>query len=197
MMRRRHIKTLGFIFTLISLILGGALAVLFAVSSKNSVVFNSIQKSVLKMDSEMTSLIDKKLNKAELEKTQTGLAIFMNDTLVYWNTNEINPKLMKRRVNLGSDTICSLLSGNYYVKSYQNGAMAYYVFKQLNTTYEIDNQYFENKSNILPTFINAAIGFQPNSGGELILNRDGKVLAYCQINSKPELKKLYYYVFLP
>lgn len=197
MMRRRHIKTLGFIFTLISLILGGALAVLFAVSSKNSVVFNSIQKSVLKMDSEMTSLIDKKLNKAELEKTQTGLAIFMNDTLVYWNTNEINPKLMKRRVNLGSDTICSLLSGNYYVKSYQNGAMAYYVFKQLNTTYEIDNQYFENKSNILPTFINAAIGFQPNSGGELILNRDGKVLAYCQIKSKPELKKLYYYVFLP
>ena len=197
MMRRRHIKTLGFIFTLISLILGGALAVLFAVSSKNSVVFNSIQKSVLKMDSEMTSLIDKKLNKAELEKTQTGLAIFMNDTLVYWNTNEINPKLMKRRVNLGSDTICSLLSGNYYVKSYQNGAMAYYVFKQLNTTYEIDNQYFENKSNILPLFINAAIGFQPNSGGELILNRDGKVLAYCQINSKPELKKPYYYVFLP
>lgn len=197
MMRRRHIKTLGFIFTLISLILGGALAVLFAVSSKNSVVFNSIQKSVLKMDSEMTSLIDKKLNKAELEKTQTGLAIFMNDTLVYWNTNEINPKLMKRRVNLGSDTICSLLSGNYYVKSYQNGAMAYYVFKQLNTTYEIDNQYFENKSNILPPFINAAIGFQPNSGGRPILNRDGKVLAYCQINSKPDLKKPYYYVFLP
>ena len=197
MMRRRHIKTLGFIFTLISLILGGALAVLFAVSSKNTVVFNSIQKSVLKMDSEMTSLIDKKLNKAELEKTQTGLAIFMNDTLVYWNTNEINPKLMKRRVNLGSDTICSLLSGNYYVKSYQNGAMAYYVFKQLNTTYEIDNQYFENKSNILPPFINAEIGFQPNSGGGPILNRDGKMLAYCQINSKPELKKPYYYVFLP
>lgn len=197
MMRRRHIKTLGFIFTLISLILGGALAVLFALSSKNSVVFNSIQKSVLKLDSEMTSLIDKKLNKAELEKTNTGLAIFMNDTLVYWNTNEINPKLMKRRVNLGSDTICSLLSGNYYVKSYQNGAMAYYVFKQLNTTYEIDNQYFENKSNILPTFINAEIGFQPNSGGGPILNRDGKVLAYCQINSKPELKKPYYYVFLP
>ena len=197
MKRHKHIKRIGFNFTLTGLVLGGVLAVLFAVSLKPSIIFRSIQHAVLKMDVEMTNIINKGFNNAELEKTKTGLAIFMSDTLVYWNTNEVNPKVMKRRVRLGSDTICSLLSGNYYIKSYQTNTLGYYVFKQLNTTYEIDNQYFENKSYILPPFVAAEIGFQPNQGGEAILNRSGKVLAYSQILSKPELKKPYYYVFLP
>ena len=157
----------------------------------------SIQKSVLRMDNDMQTLIEKGLNHDELEKTQTGLTVFMNDTLVFWNRNDVNPKLMKRKVQIGCDTICPLLSGNYFVKSYQNAAMTYFVYKLVSTNYQIENQYFENRFQTLPKFINADIQFSENGEGIPIVNEEGKCLANYKIVGKPKLQKTFLFWPLP
>ena len=151
----------------------------FALNEKS--LQRNIQKSVLRMDNDMQTLIEKGLNHDELEKTQTGLTVFMNDTLVFWNRNDVNPKLMKRKVQIGRDTICPLLSGNYFVKSYQNAAMTYFVYKLVSTNYQIENQYFENRFQTLPKFIDADIQFSENGEGTPIVNEEGKCLANYKI----------------
>lgn len=183
----------GLIVTGLALAIG--LACLFYFSLKNTAITRSIQSTLFKQDEEMDALIQKGLNHNELEKTQTGLVVYMSDTLVYWNTNEVNPKLLKRRVKVGNDTICNLLSGNYYIKSYQTATMTYYVFKLLNTSYQIQNKYFENQNNVLPKFVNAEIAFLPQSEGQTLTNRKGKNLSNCQINGEPKLNKASYCAF--
>ena len=172
------------------------LGILFYAFTKESVINKYIQHSVKSIDVEMQDLIGKGLNKAEMEKTQTGLVIFMSDTLVYWNRNDINPKLMKRKVTLGRDTICSLLCGNYFIKSYQTGSMDYYVFRVLNTTYPINNNYFKDQCPILPKFIQAKIDFNPNMEGYNLVNAEGKTLTRCQITTQPKIGKYYLYILL-
>ena len=122
-MKSKRIKRIGFILCLVGVVLMLSLGSFFYLSLKPGFLNRSIRNSVLGMDKEMLSLIEGGLNHDELAKSQTGLTIFMNDTLVYWNCNDVNPKLMKRKVVVGHDTICPLLSGNYYVKSYESGNM--------------------------------------------------------------------------
>ena len=160
-----------------------------------NLVKGSFQKSIHKMDDEMQLLIDKGLNHEELEKTKTGLTVFMNDTLVYWNRNEINPKLMKRKVKVGVDTICPLASGNYYVKSYEKGSMTYYLYKLVNTSYQIENHYFENQCQTLPKFIDANLMFSDSESETKLINKEEKVLAYYQFIDKPKLKEQYKYAW--
>ena len=66
-------------------------------ATNETFVQKHFQRSIQKMDSSMQKLIDKGLNHEELEKTNTGLTIFMSDTLVFWNRNDVSPKLMKRK----------------------------------------------------------------------------------------------------
>lgn len=188
-MKSNRRKRMGNILVGISLGLLLLLGVFFRLSLKADYLQRSIQKSVLRMDDEMQSLINKGLNHDELDRTQTGLTVFMNDTLAFWNNNEVNPKLMKRKVVVGRDTICSLLSGNYFVKSYVSGNMTYYVYRLVNTTYQIENQYFENRFQTLPQFINAHIELSDNSEGFPILNTAGQCLANYRIVGQPKLKK--------
>ena len=117
-MKSKRTQRIGYFLCLLSIVLGLATGLVFYLSLEEGLLNKGIQKSVERMDREMRQQIDQGLNQDVLEKRQTGLTIFMNDTLVYWNRNDVNPKLMKRRVVVGHDTICSLLSGNYYVKSY-------------------------------------------------------------------------------
>ena len=119
-MKSKRMKKIGFLLCAAGIVLMLALGLFFYFSLKPGFLNRSIRNSVLGMDKEMQLQINKGLNHDELEKNQTGLTIFMNDTLVYWNTNDVNPKLMKRKVVVGNDTICPLLSGNYYVKSYES-----------------------------------------------------------------------------
>jgi len=111
------------------------------------------------------------------------------------NRNDVNAKLMKRKAVVGHDTICSFLSGNYYVKSYQSGAMTYYVYKLINTNYQIENQYFVNQNQVLPRYIDANFILQENSVGIPIVNIEGKVIGQYQIEGKPQLKQPYRYLW--
>ena len=194
-MKSKRIKRIGFLLYVIGVVLMATLGLFFYLSLKPSFLNRSIRNSVLGMDKEMQLQIQKGLNHDELEKNQTGLTIFMNDTLVYWNRNDVNPKLMKRKIMVGHDTICPLLSGNYYVKSYESGNMTYYIYKLVNTTYQIDNPYFENTTPCLPRFFNTDIRFLDNAEGIPLVNGEGKVLGIYQIVGTPKLKEPFRYLW--
>ena len=95
-MKNKRTKRIGKFLCWVGLILGLLFGAFFYYTLNTDFLQRNIQKSVLKMDKEMQSLIEKGLNHDELEKTRTGLNVFMSDTLVFWNSNEVNPKLMKR-----------------------------------------------------------------------------------------------------
>ncbi len=194
-MKSKRIKRIGFLLCVVGIVLMLAMWLFFYLSLKSGFLNHTIQKSVLGMDKELRFQIEKGLNHDELEKNQTGLTIFMNDTLLYWNRNDVNPKLMKRKVVVGHDTICPLLSGNYFVKSYDTGNMTYYVYKLINTTYQIDNPYFENVHKTVPMYIEADIHILDNGNGIPVMNSDDKVLANYQIVDKPKLKKPFRYIW--
>lgn len=194
-MESRKRKKIGWFLFALSITLCVLLGCFFWLSLKKNHIQQNIQKSVLGMDKEMQTLISKGLNHEELEKNKTGLTVFMSDTLVFWNRNDVNAKLMKRKALLGHDTICSLLSGNYYVKSYQSGAMTYYVYKQINTNYQIENPYFANQNQVLPRYIDAHFVLQENSAGVPIINSADKIIGQYQIEGKPQLKQPYRYLW--
>ena len=193
-MKSKRIKRIGFLLCAVGIVLTLVLWLFFYLSLKPDFLNRNIQNSILGMDKEMQQQIKNGLDHDELEKSKTGLAIFMNDTLVFWNRNDVDPILMKRKVVIGHDTICSLLSGNYYVKSYLGGNTIYYVYKLVNTTYQIDNPYFDNVTPSLPKFINADIRLDSAEGTPLV-NGEGKVLAKYQIANKPKLKEPFRYLW--
>ena len=193
-MKNKRVKRTGLTLIGTSIGLFLLLGIVYLLSTREDVLNKHIQQSVLRIDNEMQQLIGKGLNNTELEKEKIGLVVFMNDTLVYWNNNDIHPKLMKRKVKVGNDTICHLLNGNYFIKSYQTGSMTYYVFKLLNTTYPIENRYFQNYSTLYPQFIDVDISFEQEREGRNIHNHEGKTLTRCQINTQPKIKKPYTYL---
>lgn len=194
-MKSKRTRKIGINLCWISIALWLLLAAFFYLILNENFVQRKVQRSVLKMDNEMRMLIDKGLNHEELEKSQTGLTVFMNDTLVFWNRNDVNPKLMKRKVKIGNDTICPMFSGDYYVKSYVRGNMTYFVYQLVNTSYQIENHYFENRFQILPKFIHSKISFSNTGNGTALLNKEDKVLAYYQFTDQPKLKEPYKYLW--
>jgi signal transduction histidine kinase len=194
-MKGKRTRKIGINLCWLSIALWLLLASFFYLILNENFVQRDIQKSVLKRDKEMRMLIDKGLNHEELEKMKTGLTVFMNDTLVFWNRNDINPKLMKRKVRIGHDTICLLPSGDFYVKSYERGNMTYFVYQLVNTNYQIENHYFENRFQTLPRFIDAKVSFSNTDNGTALLNNDGKVLAFYQFADQPKLKEPYRYLW--
>ena len=194
-MKSKRTRKIGKHLCWISIALWLLLASFFYLILNENFVQRDIQKSVLKMDKEMRMLIDKGLNHEELEKTKTGLTVFMNDTLVFWNRNDVNPKLMKRKVRIGHDTICPMPSSDYYVKSYERGNMTYFVYRLVNTSYQIENHYLENRFQTLPRYIHAKVSFSTPVNKTALLNKDGKVLAFYQFAEQPKLKEPYRYLW--
>lgn len=190
-MKGKRTRKIGKRLCWLSIALWLLLASFFYLILTENFVQRDIQKSVLKRDKEMRMLIEKGLNHEELEKTKTGLTVFMNDTLVFWNRNDVNPKLMKRKVRIGHDTICLLPSGDFYVKSYERGNMTYFVYQLVNTNYQIENHYFENRFQTLPRFIDAKVSFSNTDDGMALLNNEDKVLAFYQFADQPKLKEPY------
>jgi signal transduction histidine kinase len=163
---------------------------------KPEVIGKMVQRSIQRTDKKMQNLIDQGMSQNVLVSNEFGLFVFQKDSLTYWNNNQIYPKLLKRRIQIGQDTICTVPSGDYFVKSFQNGDLSYYLFKLINTHYRIENTYFQNGFKPLSWFIEANLKFHPELGDFDIVNQEGKLLAKCQILEKPKLKSQYKYFFL-
>ena len=172
------------------------LGLVYLFSTSEKAIFQLSQRSVAHLEDKMKAMVEEELTYEKFEKSQIGLFVYANDSLVYWNRNDVNPRLMRRKVTLDTDTICQLLCGNYYVKSFQRDGLSYYVFSLLNTDYPVKNRYFENYNVLIPKAIDAKISFETTGEGEPIFNREGKLLSWMKLNSKPVLRKSLYWVLL-
>ena len=114
--------------------------------------------------------------------SSVGVYVFNNDSLIYWNTNAIEPKLLRKRVDLVSDTIINLNAGDYLVTSTAHGAYSFYLFSLLNTTYPIENKYFVNKFQPILGKHKVFFSAEEQVPSYPVYSRSGKLLSYCSIN---------------
>ena len=158
-------------------------------AANSDVFFRQIQNSIVDEEYTMQSCLSSPNDFVQYDKEKLGLIVYEDDSLIYWNTNSVGPKLIRRRVPLGCDTICNLLSGEYLVNSFADGNRSFYVFKLLNTNYSIDNEYFINRFWLFPFVLDVDIKFDSKSTlGYPICNSKNDVLTYCEIAPNPSLK---------
>ena len=141
-----------------------------------------IQHSVKEVEKEIQGLIDNNANYHQYDLAKVGLYVFHNDSLLYWNNNLVGPKLIRRKVGQETDTICNLLTGDYYVRTFSKGNLDYYAFKLLNTTYRRENVFLKNRFLPFREFLSGKVNFSEKEGFE-ILSSKGKLLTKAQIIS--------------
>ena len=139
-----------------------------------------VQHAVKGVEKDIQNLIDNNANYHQYDLAEVGLYIFHDDSLLYWNNNLVGPKLIRRKVHVDNDTICNLLTGDYYVRTFSKGNLNYYVFKLINTTYRLENTFFQNRFVPFDGFIDGKVSFTEDEGYK-ILSTSGKHLANCQI----------------
>lgn len=140
------------------------IGVFFKLWTTETAVQRMVQRSVLRFE----------------HRDNPDLFIYRNDSLVYWNNNEVNPRLVKRKVSLGNDTITQLPKGYYYINSYQKSDSCCYEFFLLGP----------------PMPIEVDVSFNKQAVGTPIYNRDGKVLAYMTVDTDPRLRRPLAWLFL-
>ena len=111
-----------------------------------------------------------------------GLVVYRSDTLLYWNSNLVEPRVLKKRVAFATDTLINVASGDYLVTSGISGHYKFYLYALLNTTYPIENQYFVNE--FQPIFGRHKVVFQSEStpGTYPMYSKDGRLLSYLSID---------------
>ena len=184
--RENHRKAIGWILLSASALLFLLLGVTNWTLKQPEMLVRQLQRSVLKTEKEVQALTKNHADYSQYAKKGYGLYVFNNDSLLHWNDNTVSPKLIKRKVAIGSDTLCNLLSGDYYIKSFNVGQRDYYVFKLLNATYPIENHYFKNGLSPYQNIIHTNIRFD-NEGYE-IRSDQGKLLGRCRIMAPAQLK---------
>lgn len=161
--------------------------------AKPEVFLNDIQNSVIAVEHRMHSCVANPINYEQYDDLDLGVIVYDEDSLVYWNSNVVGPKLLRRRVPLQCDTICNLLSGDYLVSSFAEGRKSFYVFKLLKTNYSIENEYFENRFWLFPFVVDVNIRFDAKSQiGYPIYDEQNEVLTYCEVTANPTVKPVYW-----
>ncbi len=164
-------------------------------ASNTDVFLGEIQKSVLNTEKEIDLCTTLPSYFPKYDEEKLNLIVFKGDSLVYWNTNQVGPKLIRRRVPLESDTICNLLCGDFLVRSFAKDDFSYYVFKLINSTYSIENEYFENHFELFPFVLDVELKFGADpSVGFPIFNSRNDVLTYCSISPNPSVKPVYKHI---
>ena len=139
-----------------------------------------VQHAIKEVEKNTKNLIDNNANYHQYDLAEVGLYIFHDDSLLYWNNNLVGPKLIRRKVQVNNDTICNLLTGDYYVRTFSKGNLTYYVFKLINTTYRLENTFLQNRFIPFDGILNSKVTFTED-GEYRILSTNGKHLANCQI----------------
>lgn len=169
----------GRIFIVVGLLIALVLGMAFWFLTLEKPLLRSVQRSVYRYEDRMKVLNHQDLSIDGLFDSSIGMLVYRNDSLVYWNRNDLNPRLLRRKVTLGHDTICQLATGNCYVKSFQKGHQIWYLFRQLDNDYPVKTE----------------LAFIADQKGVPIYNRAGKVLAYGQLLSKPTIRKSLYWIY--
>ena len=184
--KENHRKAWGRILLCFSAVLFLLLGAAHWGLKRPEVIVRQVQRIAHKTEKEIDALTQNYADYGQYTKKGYGLFVFKQDTLLHWNDNTINPKLIKKKVATDNDTLCNLLSGDYYIKSFKVGQLDYYVFKPINATYPIENRYFQN--GLFPTqdFIRTKIQFDRE--GYEIRSNQGKLLGHCNILAPAQVK---------
>ena len=148
-----------------------------------------IQHSVKEVEKEIQGLIESNANYHQYDLEKVGLYVFHEDSLLYWNNNLVGPKLIRRKVGRNTDTICNLLTGDYYVSTFSKGNLDYYAFKLLNTTYRLENVYLENRFLPFKGFISGKVRFTEEDGFPVWSSKEksltqGKIISPFKLSKK-------------
>lgn len=113
-----------------------------------------------------------------------GVYVFNKDSLVYWNNNDVEPKLLRKRVELNTDTIVNLHVGDFLVTSTTYHNYSFYLFSLLNSTYPIENKYFVNRFQPVLGNHHIRFGLNADDGEEMfsVYSRSGKLLSFYSID---------------
>lgn len=177
---------MGWIFFLLAvmILIGASIYSIYLKNAQSSA--RLVQHSVNKIEGEIQELIENNANYLEYDKEEVCLYVFHKDSLLYWNNNLVGPKLIRRKVEPENDTICNLLTGDYYVRAFRIGNLDYYAFKLLNTTYRLENTFLENRFLPFKGLLTGKLHFTGEDGIKITSN-NGKHLANCHIDSQIKL----------
>lgn len=188
--RRKNWSVLGWIMVVAACLCAFCLLAISHLMTRPENFARQIQNEISKVEEKVAALIESNPEVGLYGKNDLGVFVYNNDSLLYWNDNAIGPRIIRRKVAPNNDTICNLLTGDYYVKSFSKGQITFYVFRQINTTYKLNNRYFENRFVLNNPLINDEVLFGTTEGYE-IKSSSGKVLSRCQITQNTRLRSPY------
>lgn len=191
-MRNLHkYRSISLVFFGLTLVLAlfFVLEILFVSNPKR--IEKRVQRVVGELQHSVSSVTSNDAKSSDLVNREFGLYIFSDDSLVYWNQNTVSPRLLKRRTVLGQDTICNLLSGDYFVHSFTEGNRSFYLFKCLNTNYKIDNDFFPSEFCLFNTLFDLNVDFTSEESAYRIYSSNGNILSYCDFTVFKTIKSPY------
>ena len=164
---------------------------LFAKRVQNAI--NKQENLFQQTESYFSSSFDKFHNQTLIEPDipkSVGVYVFNHDSLVYWNSNAIEPKVLRKRVKIEQDTIINLGIGDYLVSSSSLETYSIYLFSLLNTTYPIENKYFINQ--FQPILGNHKVAFSAIETDKAfpLYSSSGKLLSYLSLEFPPAWQSL-------
>lgn len=106
-----------------------------------------VQNAVTRVESDLHQYQQDLIDNFDPIQLEPGIQIyiFRFDTLVYWNTNDLEPKVVRKRIPIPCDTILHFNSGDYFFSSFAHELDNVYLFTLINTSYPIENEYFVNR----------------------------------------------------
>lgn len=165
----------------------------FSFSENSKKLFaNRVQKVIVKQEdliqqtkNQLTSSFDKSISQKTIDfdlPNSVGVYVFSQDSLVYWSSNAIEPKVLRKRFMSAQDTILSLGTGDYLVSSFTKDSYSIYLFSLLNTTYPIENKYFSNR--FQPVLGNHKVNFTASKSDNVfpLYSSSGKLLSYLSMD---------------
>ena len=158
----------------------------FSFSGTSHRIFSKrVQSAITKEEDRLQEVKADLLERFDYESvTDVGVYVFHKDTLLYWNSNLIEPKLLRKRNHLNTDTIVNLGVGDFLVTSGTHDQYAFYLFSLLNTTYPVENKYFVNRFQPMLGNHQIRFGMKENEETEVcsVYSRNGKLLSRYSID---------------
>ena len=115
--------------------------------------------------------------------------VFYGDSIVFWNNNILQPKLLRKRVPVDCDTLVHLNSGDYLVVSGSQSGYSYYCYRLINSTYSFENDFFESKFQILSGNRQIQLTSSPDDSTYPLYSSSGQLLTYFRIQTPSSLAK--------
>ena len=182
--KKKHRDIITWVLGILLLIL--SFFVVFHVFSFSDASHRIFSKRVQKAVYHQEDLLQAKaelLQNYDFSSVDAYLYVFKKDSLLYWNSNLIEPKQVRKRIGPNADTIINLNVGDFLVTSAASNDYSFYLCSLLNTTYPIENKFFINR--FQPMVGNHKIQFgvsEDNAKAFPVYSLSGKLLSHYTID---------------